>query len=273
MNNSLNKIFNKNKNIIIGVIHFPPLFGYKDFPGYDVALKNSLEDLKAFQDGGVDGIIIENNYDIPHKVFVETGTVDLITQLGKEIKKQSKVPIGVNILWNDYKSALSISKNIESEFIRIPVFVDKVKTDCGDIAGDAEDVLAYQKEIGTENVALFTDIQVKHSELLEKKLIEESAIQAINSGSDGLIITGKWTGQAPDLGELERVRKIVGNFPILTGSGADKDNIEEILKYANGVIVSTSLKMGETKEGEVNVKSWQQRIDVEKVKDLVNVIK
>ena len=273
MESSLNKIFNKNKNIIIGVIHFPPLFGYKDYPGYDISLKNSLEDLNAFQNGGVDGIIIENNYDIPHKVFVEEGTVDLMTRLGKEIKKYARVPIGVNVLWNDYKSALLISKNIGSQFIRIPVFVDKVRTDCGDISISPMDVLSFQKKIKAEGIALFTDIQVKHSELLEKKSIEESATQAMKAGSSGLIITGKWTGQAPDIGELERVRRIVGDFPIFIGSGADKENIRELLKYANGVIVSTSLKEGDPQEGEVNVKSWQQRIDEEKVKEIVNVLK
>ena len=87
MKNSLSEIFNKDRNIIIGAIHFAPLLGYKDFPGYEVVLKNAIEDLGAFQSGGVDGVIIENNYDIPHKIFVEKETVELMTRLGKEIKK------------------------------------------------------------------------------------------------------------------------------------------------------------------------------------------
>ena len=90
MKNSLSEIFNKDRNITIGAIHFAPLFGYKDFPGYEVILKNSLEDLTAFQGGGVDGVIIENNYDIPHKIFVEKEIVNMMTRLGKEIKKKGK---------------------------------------------------------------------------------------------------------------------------------------------------------------------------------------
>src|ERR1035437_8674532 len=106
MENVLHKIFNKDKNIIIGAIHFAPLFGYKDFPGYEIILKNALEDLMVLQNGGVGGVIIENNYDIPHKILVDEETVKLMTRLGKEIKEKAKIPLGVSVLWNDYKSAL-----------------------------------------------------------------------------------------------------------------------------------------------------------------------
>ena len=266
MKNSLSEIFNKDRNIIIGAIHFAPLLGYKDFPGYEVVLKNAIEDLGAFQSGGVDGVIIENNYDIPHKIFVEKETVELMTRLGKEIKKKIKVPIGVSVLWNDYKSALSIAKNIGAQFIRVPVFVDSVRTNYGDVFAEPKSVLEYRKDIGAENVAIFTDIHVKHAELLENKSIEESAQEAIKFGSDALIVTGKWTGDAPDLKDLEAVRNTVEGFPILVGSGADSSNVKKLLQYANGAIVSTSLKEGDVKENETNIKSWQQRIDKDKVK-------
>lgn len=70
MNRKFNKIFKKKKKVIIGAVHFPPLLGYPGFPGFDVALKNAIFDLKAFEKGGVDGIIFENNYDIPHKTLL-----------------------------------------------------------------------------------------------------------------------------------------------------------------------------------------------------------
>ncbi len=265
----LNKIFNKDKNIIIGAIHFPPLFGYKDFPGIEVALKNALADLKAFEDGGVDGIIIENNYDLPHKIIVEKETVEMMIFLGKEIKKKTNLPMGVSVLWNDYKSALLIAKTIGAKFIRIPVFVDNVKTDYGNVYGNPQDVLNYRKEIGAEDVLLFTDIHVKHAELLEKKSIKESTVQAIKSSSDALIVTGKWTGDAPNITDLKTVRDSVGDFPIFCGSGVDEKNIKNLFKYADGAIVSTSLKEGIGDESEINIKSYSQRISNQKVIDLV----
>ncbi len=262
------KIFKK-KKVIIGVIHFPPLVGYSEFPGFEVALNNALRDLKAFENGGVNGIIIENNYDIPHKIEVSPQVADMMKDLGKEIREKTKLPLGVSVLWNDFKNALLIAKSIGGKFIRIPVFVDKVKTSYGIITGDPKEVINYRKKIKAGNIAIFTDIHVKHAGLLEKKSISESALQAITFNSDALIITGKWTGDAPDLSELEIVRKTVGDFPILIGSGADNKNIKKLLEYADGAIVSTSLKEGGAKKGEVNIKGWEQRIDEEKVKNFV----
>lgn len=273
MINVLFKIFNKDKNIIIGAIHFAPLFGYKDFPGYEAVLKDALADLYSFQDGGVDAVIIENNYDIPHKIFVEKETVELMTRLGKEIKAKSKIPLGVSVLWNDYKSALLVAKSIGAKFIRVPVFVDSVRTNYGDIFADPKSVLEYRREIKAEDIAIFTDIHVKHAELLENKSIEESAEEAVKFGSDALIITGKWTGDAPNLEELKKARNTTGDFPILLGSGADQKNIQELLKYANGAIVSTSLKKGDNQVGEINIKTWHQRVSTQKVEEFIKEVK
>jgi len=271
METKFHKIFKK-KKITIGVIHFPPLLGCPEFPGFKIVLNNALKDLNAFKNGGVDGIMIENNYDTPHKATTEPQTAAVMTFLGDKIKNKTKLPVGISVLWNDFKTALSIAKTIEGRFVRIPVFVDKIKTSYGIIKGDSKEVLKYQKKIKAQDVALFTDIQVKHAKILDKRPIEKAALEAIKSGSDALIITGKWTGQAPDLKELVAVRKAVGNFPILIGSGTDKKNIKELLKYANGVIVSTSLKAGIRKKGEINVKTWKQRIDKKKVQELVRTV-
>jgi len=269
----LRKIFKKEQGIIIGAIHFPPLLGYPGFPGFNVALKNALKDLQVLQAGGVDGVIIENNYDTPHKIMVGPETVSSMVHLGQEMRKKISLPLGVSVLWNDFASSLAIAKVLGARFVRIPVFVDKVKTDYGIVDGDAKAVLEYRRSIKAENIALFTDIQVKHAEILSKRPLVESAQEAIKAGSDALIITGKWTGQAPDLEELKLVRKKVGSFPIFVGSGADIDNVKSLLEYTNGVIVSTSLKKGVGKKEEINIKTWKQRMILNNVRRLMKAIK
>jgi len=266
---TLAKIFKKNKNIIIGAIHLPPLLGYKDFPGFDVALKNALADLKAFESGGVDGIIFENNYDIPHKIFVGASIISSMTFFGEKLRGATRLPIGVSVLWNDYCAAFAIAKTINAQFIRLPVFVDTVRTSYGVVRGDVSVVREYRKSIDAEQIALFTDIHVKHSVLLSHHTIEQSAQLAKKNGADGVIVTGRWTGDAPDFLELKRTRHMVGNFPILAGSGVDKSNIRKVFKIANGVIVSTALKGGKTRKGEVNVKGYGQRILKKKVAELI----
>jgi membrane complex biogenesis BtpA family protein len=171
-------------------------------------------------------------------------------------------------LWNDYKTALAIAKTVNLQFIRIPVFVDTVKTAFGTIRGEARKVVIERKALDAEHVALLTDIHVKHSELISKMSLEESACTAIQAGSDGIIITGRWTGQSPDLSEVQKLRRKIGLFPLLVGSGLSSENASELLQYANGAIVSTSLKSGSIKAGEHNVKSYSQRISITRVRKL-----
>lgn len=265
----LAKIFKKNKNIIIGAIHLPPLLGYKDFPGFDVVLKNALADLKAFESGEVDGVIFENNYDIPHKIFVDAPIISSMTFLGEKLRKATRLPLGISVLWNDYRAALSIAKTLNLQFIRIPVFVDKVKTDYGIVEGEPKKVIDFRKSIGGENIALFTDINVKHAKLLSKNSLIISANMAIKNKSDAIIITGKWTGNAPAINEVKILREKIGAFPVLIGSGTDNHNAKTLFQYANGAIASTSLKSGVKKHNEVNVKSYAQRIDKDKVKKMI----
>ncbi len=269
---NLIRIFKKNKNIIIGAIHLPPLLGYKNFPGFGVALKNALADLRAFAKGGVDGIIFENNYDIPHKIFVKEPVVSSMTFLGEKLRRATKLPLGVSVLWNDYRAALSIAKTLDLQFIRVSVFVDKVKTNYGIVEGEPEKVVKFRKSIEAEKIALFTDIHVKHAKLLSKNSLISSAQEAIKNKSDALVVTGRWTGDAPSVEAIEILRQHIGAFPILVGSGANEDNVKTLFRFANGAIVSTSLKSGTVKRKEINVKPYRARIDYSKVKELVRKI-
>lgn len=267
--NNLAKIFGKKDGIIVGAVHFPPLPDHTEFPGFAIAEKNAIADTRAFEEGGADGIIFENNYDTPHSEFVTSETAEAMVRIGKEIRLATTLPLGVSVLWNDYKTALLIAKEVGALFIRVPVFVDTVETEYGIIKGNAEAVVAFRNELKANHIALFTDIHVKHSQLLSSFSIEESARLAVENGSDGLIVTGAWTGKAPDISRLETVRKSVGDFPIFVGSGANAKNISALLAVANGAIVSTSLKRGGKQSGEVNVKGYRQRISRQKVRGLI----
>lgn len=272
---TLKTIF-KTKNLIIGMVHFPPLLGYKDFAGINNCLDKSLKDAQTLEKGGVDAVMFENNYDLPHREFVGPEIVAAMTALVQEVSKKISVPFGINVLWNDYKAGLSVAKICGARFIRVPVFVDSVKTDYGEIYANPKGVLSFRKKIGAEKIALFTDIHVKHAKMLEEKSITDSAQEAVEKGSDGLIITGKWTGDAPNTEDLREARKAVGkDFPILIGSGATKDNVNTLLKYADGIIVGTSLKTGRvvSKEKETNLKPWQAKISLEKTREFVKRVK
>ncbi|MGE3771150.1 MAG: BtpA/SgcQ family protein [Bdellovibrionales bacterium] len=267
------KVFKHMNGIIIGAIHFPPLPGYDGYPGLDVALANAKADLQALVDGGVDGIIVENNYDIPHIINVTPEVADAMIVLSQELRKTTSLPMGVSVLWNDYATAFAVAKKACLQFIRVPVFVDKVKTDYGLIEGAPHTVIKCRSRLGADNVAIFADVHVKHADILTGCDQNTSAQRAITAGADAIIVTGKWTGNAPDVSDVESMRQAVGDHPILIGSGVNKDNVRPLFKHATGAIVSTSLKQAAAKAHDRNVHPYESRLEQERVAELVRAVR
>jgi len=253
------KIF-KIKKPIMGVIHLPPLLGCKGYKRIDFVIKKALKDLKTLEKGGVDGVLIENEYDHPHTVFISEPQVACYSVVAYKIAKETKLPVGIGVLLNDYKAAFSIAKTIGAKFIRLDVFVDTVQTKWGKIKGEPERVMEFKKKVKADDTLLFTDIHVKHAQLLKMKTLEQSAKEAIAGGSDVLLITGKKTGEPPEIDKLKRAKSVSENIPVFIGSGLSFQNASELLQYADGAIVGTSLKSGEV-------------INLKKVLELMKVVR
>lgn len=260
------------ENYIIGAVHFPALLGYDEFPGTEVAYWNASKDIKSFEKGGVDAIIIENNYDLPHTEKVPPSVIASLSMLATHLVQVTDLPMGISVLWNDYETALSIAKLAKLAFVRVPVFVDTVKTDYGTIVGDAQKVIEFRKKIKADNVKIYADIHVKHAEIISEHTLLESAKLAETAGADGLIITGQWTGDAPQLDDFKILRDGGIKLPLIIGSGLNHDNVVPLMKAANAAIVSTALKESGDGEHAVNVKGYDARISEKKVAELMQLL-
>jgi membrane complex biogenesis BtpA family protein len=264
-----------NEPYLIGMVHFAPLAHCPDTPGFETILENARKDLEIINKAGFDAVIFENNYDSIHLEFLPEKSQEEFSILAATLKQDTNLEIGISALWNDYKTALLIAKENSFPFVRIPVFVDEVKTFHGfEVHGNPKEIFAFKDSIDGREIALFTDIQVKHSQLLNKRPIAESAQEAQTSGSDGLIVTGEWTAVPPTREDLEAVSNAV-NLPIFVGSGATVDNIYSLKKYASGFIVGTSLKEGENldKDQETNIKPWVAKMDLQRASTFVKTAK
>ncbi len=266
-------ILRKDKKTIIGAIHLPPTTVVNDTIYLEKARGNALSDLASFEGGGIDAVIFENNYDTPHVEFISEYSKDFMFDIGRSLKENAKVPLGISVLWNDYKTALDIAKKLGLEFVRIPAFVDTVETSYGIMKACADEATAYRKAVSAHSVAILADIHVKHSRLLSPYSLEQSARLAINKDANALIVTGTWTGKAPRNEDLMRVHKTAGQFPIIIGSGLTAENAGTLMALADGAIVSTSLKDGLPTDNETNVKSYDQRISQQRVATLMSRVR
>jgi uncharacterized protein len=232
---------------IIGVVHLLPLPGSPGFKGpLDLIVDRAVQDCKSYVDGGLDGIIVENFGDVPFSAGpVHPVTVAGITRAAAELKKQfPAIHFGINVLRNDAESALSIAYVTGAEFIRVNVHVGAVVADQGIIQGKAYETLRLKKSLDSE-IEILADIDVKHSAQIGSYDIRIQAADALERGlADAIVISGPRTGQAVDIKQLRELRREFATAKIVIGSGADSRNVKELLKYADSIIVGTSVKTG-----------------------------
>jgi membrane complex biogenesis BtpA family protein len=259
------------KKVMIGVLHLPPLPGSPLYKGNKIEeiIHFAIKEAKKLKYGGVDGIIIENYGDMtyfPGKVGPET--VSSMTRVITELSKILDIPFGVCVLTDPFAS-LAIAHATKASFIRATVFTEAVMDVSGIIIGCAHQLLRFHKLINAENVKVFADLQVKHSVPISPKSIEDSARDAVYFQADALIVTGSHTGLETPLDKVKKVKEALKTslnpkIPLFVGSGVNKNNVKELLKYADGVIVGTSLKIGN---------KTTNPIDIKKVKELAKVVK
>ena len=231
-------------NPAIGVIHLLPLPTSARWQGdLQAVVARAEQEATALASGGAHGVIVENFFDAPFpKSNVDPAVVSAMTLVVQRLKHLVMLPIGINVLRNDARSALAIATCTGASFIRVNVLTGTMATDQGLIEGEAHNVLRYRRELGSD-VKILADVLVKHASPLGLPNLTTAVEDTIHRGlADGVILSGWATGRPPSLEDLELARAAAGDTPLFVGSGADWNNIGDLVQHADGVIVSSSLK-------------------------------
>ena len=260
----LNQIF-KTLNPVIGVVHLLPLPTSSRWGGdLKVVIDRAEQEATALASGGVHGIIVENFFDAPFpKNSVDPAVVSAMTLVVHQLKQMVTLPIGINVLRNDGRSALAIASCVNAQFIRVNVLTGVMATDQGLIEGQAHELLRYRRELGSD-VKILADVLVKHARPLSSPNLTTAVQETIQRGlADGIILSGWATGSPPNLEDLELASAAARGTPVFIGSGASWKNIPQLIQAADGVIVSSSLK----RRGQI-----EQPIDPNRVSQFVETM-
>jgi uncharacterized protein len=240
---NLKQIFNTTQPII-GVVHLLPLPTSARWGGSLSAIVDRAEqEAVALVSGGVDGIVVENFFDAPFpKSRVDPAVVSAMTTIVTRLMELVSLPIGINVLRNDSLSAMAIASCTGASFIRVNVLSGVMATDQGLIEGCAHELLRYRRELGSD-VKILADVLVKHAQPLSSSDLTNAVCETIDRGlADAIILSGAVTGSPPSLEDLRLARAAAGSTPMLIGSGASVENINSLMQFADGAIVSSSLK-------------------------------
>lgn len=268
------KIFGVHKPII-AMLHLQALPGQPGFVSMQRILEEAKNDLKNLQDGGVNGILIENWREDSHISETKNETVNAMKEVIVLLKPFFHIPFGINVLNNDYKATFFLAKETHAAFVELDVFTDHVRSDFHysaigkdqpfEIYVDVNDVTEERKKYHMEKIPLLVFIQPKHYIMLDPdKRIEQSAQEAVFAGADGLIIT-KATGVAPERERIKKVKESIASvIPVGIGSGFSVDNARDFMKTADFVIVGSATKI----DGNVD-----NPVDLSRVKQLMSAVR
>ena len=239
------------KKPIIAMVH---IFNGKRQQQIDQA----LEDTERLQRGGVDGLLVEN-YDCGY-FDANCATDEMAERLAEvaiAVRKQSRLPVGINVLPNDYWKSLSVTLSTGGMFIQMDHITGDFDS-CESV--DPEEYLQTRKCY--PNIAVFGGIHPKYYELVEPTCsLAECAEKAVTL-ADAVVVTGQITGDPATLDDLRVARGAIGEHPLVIGSGLNPHNAVSQLSIADGAIVGTAFKKGGVRPGEpVDVELVQQLMD------------
>lgn len=255
------------KKVIIGMIHLPALPGTSAGKGakYADLVKFALHELDSLQKGGVDGVIVENFWDLPYcSGEVAPITIASMAAVAGAVVSKASVPVGINILYNSYHAEISVARAVGASFLREEVFVDPAISETGLIPASSADLIRERTALYAEDVAILADVQGKNTTPMWNRPITESAVDAEKRGlADAVVITGMGTGKPASIDDLQQVREVIG-IPLLAGSGVNPRSLASILSVCDGAIVGSYFKQG----GNI-----QAPTDPDRVAELMSVAK
>lgn len=231
---------------IIAMIHVGALPGTpRQRAPLPAVIERAVAEALLYAGAGVDQLLIENMHDTPYlSAAVGPEIVAGMTAVGAAVRAAAALPLGVQILAGANREALAVALAVGAEFVRVENFVFAHVADEGLMpTAEAGMLLRYRRQIGAEHVRIIADIKKKHAShaLTADISIAETASAAAFFGADGLIVTGRATGEPVDGGELRAVRGAAA-LPIFIGSGITAENLATYWALADGFIVGSALK-------------------------------
>ena len=236
----------KSPKPVIGVIHVGALPGTpRGSRSVAELVRQATDEAKVYRECGVDGVIIENMHDVPYlKGEVGPEIVAAMTAIGIEVKNESKLPVGIQILAGANIEAMAVAHAANLDFIRAEGYAYAHVADEGLIEASAAKLLRYRKMIGAEPVQVWTDVKKKHSAhaITADVSLGQTAETVEFMDADCVIVTGSVTGEAPKVDDVKEAKSHC-QLPVFLGSGISESNIEQFYHEADGFIIGTAFKV------------------------------
>ncbi|HET7093069.1 MAG TPA: BtpA/SgcQ family protein, partial [Thermomicrobiales bacterium] len=222
-------------------------------------------DLAALQEGGIDAVMFCDENDRPYRLDADMASVAAMADVVASLRGDLSVPFGVDVLW-DPRATLAVAAATGATFCR-EIFTGAFAGDFGLWVRSAGDAFRYRREIGAQSVRLIFNINAEFAAPIAPRPLGEVARSVVFSSSpDAICVSGPITGQPADASGLAEVSAAIAGsgVPVLINTGFKAANARELLAYADGAIVGSSLK--------VDGVTWNP-VDPQRVKELMALVR
>lgn len=230
---------------IIGMCHLQALPGdpiYDREKGMDFVVEEAKKDLFALQEGGIDAVMFSNEFSLPYLTKVRPETVAAMARVIGELKRDIKVPYGVNCLW-DPSASLDLAVAVDALFVR-EIFSGVYASDFGLWNTNCGEVARHRQAVGAQKVKLLFNVLPEAASYLADRELESIVKTTIfNCRPDGLCVSGATAGVAVDPEMLRKAKAAAGETLVFANTGCRIDTIEALLRIADGAVVGTAFKV------------------------------
>ena len=261
----------KVKKPIIAMLHLDPLPGdprYRYGDCMETVAAHAREDLRALQEGGVDGVLFSNEFSLPYQRHMSFVTPAAMARVIGELKSELAVPYGVDCI-SDGAATLELAAAVDAKFVR-GTFCGVYVGDGGLYDNDFSTLLRRKAALHLDELKMLYFINPESDRNLDTRPLADIASSTIfKAHPDGLCISASAAGQDVDEELMAAVKKKNPEVVVLCNTGCRPDTIAHKLSVSDAAVVGTTFKENGKLENE---KLQNVRVKADRVKAFMEVV-
>lgn len=240
---TIKEVFGTEKPII-ALLHLRALPGDPEYPRggrIEDVIAEASKDLEALQSGGVDGVLISNEFSLPYLDHVEMVTPSAMAYVIGRIREEIRIPFGVHVI-SDSDATIELAAAVQADFVR-SVFSGAYVSEIGIRNRNVAELIRRKKALELDDLLMFYMINAESDGDLSGRDIGTiaKAVQ-FKCHPDAMCVSGIQAGHGVDSALIETIKNAVPTVPVYANTGCKAENIAEKLTYCDGAFVGTSFK-------------------------------
>lgn len=261
----------KVKKPIIAMLHLDPLPGdprYRYGDCMAAVTAHAREDLRALQEGGVDGILFSNEFSLPYQRHMSFVTPAAMARVIGELKSEITVPYGVDCI-SDGLATIELAAAVDARFVR-GTFCGVYVGDGGLYDNDFSALLRRKAALHLDDLRMLYFINPESDRNLDTRPLADIASSTIfKAHPDGLCISANAAGMDVDETLMAAVKEKNPEVAVLCNTGCRPDTIERKLSVSDAAVVGTYFKEnGRLEDADLR----NVRVQADRVKAFMEVV-